>query len=93
MYKLQLTHEDGTVLVDKDVGVVILSFVEEKNVHVEARAFSDADEDLAALFMAGAIVAAQGVIGDLCKDFPGMEHLVSNIDDFCDSGAYVEHPS
>lgn len=93
MYKLQLTHEDGTVLVDKDVGVVILSFVEEKNVHVEARAFSDADEGLAAPFMAGAIVAVQGVIGELYKDIPGMEDLVSDCHDFCDSGAYVEHPS
>ena len=91
MYKLKLVHEDGNVLIDKDVEVVILSFVE-TGVHVEARAFCDAEDGLSSPFIAGAIVAAQGVVEELYKDIPGMESLVSDCRVFCGSNAYTENP-
>lgn len=75
MYKIVITDESGATVFACDAPVLLLSTVDSDS-HVEARGYCS-DVKLQAPFMAGVIVAAQGLIDKLLQN----ENIASSVDD------------
>lgn len=82
-YKVVVYDESGAEKYSDVVKVVLLSSVN-VDCHVDARCFSDGE--LVKPLLAGAIVAADGLIDALCDDVFGLRDLCEKCRDFCFTG-------
>lgn len=82
-YKVVVYDESGAEEYSDVVKVVLLSSVN-VDCHVEARCFSDGE--LVKPLLAGAIVAADGLVDQICDDVPGLRDLCEECLDFCVTG-------
>ncbi|MBQ9099375.1 MAG: hypothetical protein IJY50_08115 [Clostridia bacterium] len=79
-YKVQIFDEDGKQLYSDECLTVLISTVN-TGIHVESRCYGSNVKP----FLAGAIVAAEGLIETLFDDVPGLRALCDECREFCRS--------
>ena len=81
-YEVRITDlETGAPVYFDQVKVCMLSTVN-MDIHVEARCFFK-PEELASPFLAGVVVAADGLVEQLFDDIEGLRELCDECRDFC----------